>query len=160
MVLGVLVAVLSGCGGDVAGPTGADVPAPEPPTVRGVDSQPPPAWVEGPSGSSWMAYGSYCWEGACVDMVPPSLRDDIPTVEVRQGQEVIFHFGFEPSEVQLSFASDDGNGRVSLPAQRQVSWEVTHGGFLNLFTRTGGRGGDASYDVQLVVEPSASPDMD
>lgn len=151
VVVAILVAVLTGCMRDtllVEG--GAPSPTSEPPTLTGVPSRPPPAWIETDSGSWWMAYGSYCWDRACVDIVSPEARD-IPLVAVREGEEVTFHLGFTPSELQLFFMADDDSS-LSLPAERQVTWKVTRGGILSLLARDGSPGGDAAYEVELTIQ--------
>lgn len=157
----VAAAALAGCAGSPAAPSGGDAPAAEqtstgpasdPPTVSSVGEQPPPAWVETASGSWWMAYGSYCWDRMCVDMLSPASRDDLPRVSVRQGEEVTFHLGFDPSRLTLSSPGANDTPQVPLPAERDVSWAVTRGGVVNLFARAGSPGGDASYSVRLVLE--------
>lgn len=150
-----LATLLSACGDDNTATVGASMPTAAPPTASGVDSQPPPAYVETRSGSLWMGYGSYCWEGVCADMAAPDMRDDIPTAVVAEGDEITFHLGFEPSELQLSFA--DGAGAITLPAERSPSWQVTRSGVLHLFARPQGAPGDAAYVLRLDFEqPSAT----
>lgn len=76
---------------------------------------------------------------------------DVPQVIVREGEEVIFHLGFHPSELRLSFVSDDGPS-LSLPAERHVSWTVTRAGIVDLLARDASPGGDAAYRVELTVQ--------
>lgn len=154
-VVAVAVLVLVGCEGLVTGRIGAGGPASDPPAVKRVSSLPPPAWVETPSSSSWMAYGSYCWQGECVHMVPREMRDDIPTVVASAGQKITFHLGFDPSALQLSFISGDGE-QIVLAAKRDVSWTVTRWGDLDLFADAGSPGGSASYVIRLVASGGSS----
>lgn len=110
---------------------------------------PPPAWLESPSVAEWMAFGSFCWDNGCVDMVPPDQMPDVPGVEVAADDEVTVHLPFDPSEVTLRLAGQDEH--VSLPSGRQVSWTVSGFGFV-VVTAWRGTGGDASYVVELVEE--------
>jgi hypothetical protein len=144
-----LAALLSACGDDAAAPIAANTPASDPPLAAGVDSGPPPAYVETPSGAEWMAYGSYCWGGTCADVVPPEMREDIPTLAVREGDRITFHLDFDPSELTLSF--EDGEA-IPVPTEREVSWPVTRGGVLNLFAREGNPGGDVAYVLRLSLQ--------
>lgn len=161
----VMATLLTGCGEDARAPKGGDpsrpdprsnAPASDPPTVDGAGEQPPSAWVEASPESSWMAYGSYCWGRACVDMVSPQTRDDLPTIEVEQGETVTFHLGFDPAEVTLTLPGSEKK-QMSLPARRDVSWQVSRGGIATLFARPHKQGGDASYSVRVVVADSGGP---
>lgn len=161
VAVAVAIGLLAGCGGDVAGPgqkghagSGRTPQAPvaTPPKLGGPGEPPPPAWVEASSGSRWMAYGSYCWGRACVDMVGPAQRDDLPRVQVQPSEEVTVHLGFDPAALTLSMSPDDHHQQVSVPARRKVTWQVTRDGVVSLFARPEGRGGDASYLVRVVVE--------
>ncbi len=115
---------------------------------------PPPAWMQSSSGGHWMAYGSYCWDGTCADMAPPEMRKDIPALDVTEGQRLTFHLGFDPTELRLSFLSDSSRDETVLPSDRVVRWTVTRGGFLQLTGDAGSPGGDASYVIELVLEPT------
>lgn len=159
----VVVGVLAGCGANATGP-GAEgtpradptprVPAGSPPTLSGAGGPPPPAWIETPAGSEWMAYGTYCW-GACVRMVAPSQRDDVPRVRVQRGDEVAVRLGFDPAELSLSVSADGRREQVPVPARRDVTWRATRGGVVSLSARPDGGGRDASYHVRLEVAPAA-----
>lgn len=144
----------SSTNGDATGTPASTGSAPSspPPTVEGPVEPPPPAWAETESGDTWMAFGSYCWDNGCVDMVPPDQLPDVPQVTVAAGETVIFHLAFNPSEVSLAFF--DGRPQVSLPAEPGISWEVSHTGFVALEARRP-EGGSASYIAKFVVdEPS------
>ena len=63
LVVGLMAASLSTCGGNagfapLAGPPG------KPPSAPGVDRSPPPAWVQTARGARWLGYSSFCWSGA------------------------------------------------------------------------------------------------
>ena len=124
-----------------------------PVTESGVES-PPPAWIQTASGSQWMDYGTYCWDETCALYVAPSERDDLPVVEVRPGEEVTFHLGFDPAGVELSFDPKNPS-RIRLRRQRDVTWRVTRGGDLSLSTRSDPHG-DAMYHVRLVVRGASA----
>src|SRR6266508_6281823 len=79
----------------LAWPGRPPVRPPSPPA----DGAPPPAWVETQTRSNWLAYGSYCWtpsdgHAACVDMIPPQSRPELPTVRVARGSTVRIHLAF------------------------------------------------------------------
>src|SRR6266849_6917428 len=63
---------------------------------------PPPAWIETSAKSAWLAYGSYCWKTACVDMIPPQSRPDLPAFGVKRGGTVRVHLGFTAKSVSVS----------------------------------------------------------
>lgn len=132
----------SGGGGEA---TATGLPS-DPPAAPGVGDGPPPAWVEGPSDVSWLGFGSYCWVNACVDMLPPEERDDLPSLAAEAGDEVTFHLDFEPAGLRVS--ADGGEG-AELPARSTVSWTVTGTGIVTLFAEVGTPGGDVSYHVRL-----------
>lgn len=166
--VGVVIGLLAGCGGDGAGPADGGTPgsgrtphapASDPPTLGGAGEPPPPAWVAASSESVWMAYGSYCWGRACVDMLGPAQRDDLPRLRVQPGEEMTFRLGFDPAALVLSVAADGQHEQVSVPARRDVTWQATRGGVVSLFARADGRGGDASYLVRVVVERSEGSQM-
>ncbi len=118
-------------------------PPPKPPNPQG----PPPAWIETQAKSAWLAYGSYCWKRACVDMIPPQSRPDVPTFGVKRGRTIRVHLGFTAKAVSVGVG-----GRVvraTLDSTRRiVSWTATRGGTLTVFARTAG---DASYVARLRI---------
>jgi hypothetical protein len=118
-------------------------PAPNPPA----EGAPPPAWIETQAKSAWLAWGSYCWKTACVDMIPPQSRPDLPTFEVKRGSVVRVHLGFAAKSVSVSV----GNRAVTpkLDTTKTIaSWSATRGGILTIFLR---KAGDASYVARLRV---------
>lgn len=174
LIAAVVVALLAGCGGDAAEPPDADAksakptaadrvnegtpgsdPAPQPPATAppklGALDEPPPAWMAASSGTSWMAYGTYCW-GSCVLMRGPAEHDDLPRLDVQPGETLAFHLEFDPTELSLSISADGEPQQMSLPARRNVTWEATRGGVVSLAARRGGS--DASYHARVVVDGS------
>jgi hypothetical protein len=118
-------------------------PPPKAPSAGG----PPPAWIETQAKSAWLAYGSYCWKTACVDMIPPQSRPDLPAFGVKRGGRVRVRLGFAAKSVSVSL--DKRAIRVKLDATRRiVSWSATLGGVLTVFARTAG---DASYVARLRI---------
>jgi hypothetical protein len=116
-------------------------PPPKPPNP----GAPPPAWIETQAKSAWLAYGSYCWKTACVNMIPPQTRPDLPTYSVTRGRTVRVHLGFEARSVGVSL--DKRAVKAKLNATRRiVSWTATRGGILTVFVRATG---DASYVARL-----------
>ena len=117
-------------------------PPPTPPNA----GAPPPAWIETQARSAWLAYGSYCWKTACVDMIPPQARPDLPVFRAGRGTMVRVHFGFAARSVNASL--DGKVARVRLDAtKRIVSWRAARGGVLTVFARPAA--GDASYVARL-----------
>jgi hypothetical protein len=97
--------------------------------------------------SAWLAYGSYCWKTACIDMIPPQSRPDLPAFAVKRGGTVRVHLGFTARSVGVSI--DKRAIRVKLDATKRIaSWSATRGGVLTVFARTAG---DASYIARLRV---------
>ena len=118
-------------------------PPPKPPNAGG----PPPAWIETQAKSAWLAYGSYCWKTACVDMIPPQSRPDLPAFGVKGGSTVRVHLGYRATSVTVSL--DRRVVRATLdPTRRVVSWRVVRGGLLTVFARAAG---DVSYVTRLRV---------
>ena len=54
---------------------GLTLPTPQP--IRGFPEQPPAAWLIIAGKAIPATYGSFCIRGACADMVPPQLRNDL-----------------------------------------------------------------------------------
>jgi len=113
----------------------------EPPPDQPESGAPPPAWVETTAGRVWLAYGSYCWTNACVDMVQVTCDDaSTPAVQAETGETVRFHLGFRPTEATLSV---EDSTPEALPRRRTIAWSANRGGLLRLDLRAAG--GDASY---------------
>jgi len=118
-------------------------PPPKPPNA----DAPPPAWIETPARSAWLAHGSYCWKTACVDMIPPQDRPDLPVFGVKRGRTVRVHLGFTAKSVSVSV--DKRSIAMKLDTTRRIaSWNATRGGVLTVFARTAG---DASYVARLQI---------
>ncbi len=113
---------------------------------------PPSATIRTAAGSpTTMANGSSCWGRACIDMVGPEQRDDIPEVTVTRGSTITFALAFDPDEVTLSFPED--NRTIALDSERSPRWEVDQGG-LAVVTAVdhGTGGGDVGYVVRLTLD--------
>ncbi|HEX9415843.1 MAG TPA: hypothetical protein VF895_03960 [Gaiellaceae bacterium] len=77
----------------------------------------------------------------CADFAAPSCADDrIPKIDLRRGELVRFHLGFDPTEVSIAFGKSKPK---QLSSSRRPGSRVIHEGVMLLFTH--GRGGDASY---------------
>jgi hypothetical protein len=108
---------------------------------------PPPAWIETKAKSAWLAYGSYCWKTACVDMIPPNTRPDLPAFAVKRGATVRVHLGFAAKSITVSIGNT--TIRPALDATKRIaSWKDTRGGILTVSARAAG---DASYVARLRV---------
>lgn len=132
----------------------------------GLPPRPPPAFLTASSGETKLAFGSSCWssEGhaACISMVPPHMRNDIPTVVVTRGEVVRFRLGFTPRSLELHVERGSGPGEVfELEPAQSVEWRVPEtfaaprpGVVVVLDARSvldhAAGGGSASYVVRLV----------
>jgi len=121
-------------------------PPPKPPNPGG----PPPAWIETQARSAWLAFGSYCWTaagvGACVDMIPPQSRPNLPVFRVTRGRTVRVHLGFAATSASVNVGTRVVRTRLAAK-RRIVSWSATRGGILTVFARPSA--GDASYVARL-----------
>jgi hypothetical protein len=119
-------------------------PTSPPPKVSGVKAAPPPAWVESGTRSVWAAFGSYCWKTACVDMLPPAGRPDLPVLRAPRGTLVRLRLAFVPRTVTVTI------GKSKVPAvhgkTRVVTWRARPG---IVVVEVKGPGGSASYFVRL-----------
>jgi hypothetical protein len=95
-------------------------PKTPPPTVPGVRSAPPPAWIETRRGDRWLAFSSYCWTNTCIDSRPLEDRVDIPRIVVSRGERVHFHLDFDPTKLSVKV----GTMTYPLAAERVASWRV------------------------------------
>jgi hypothetical protein len=76
-----LILALISCGQDAEQSyNGISLPTPQP--IGGFPEQPPPAWLIIDGKAIPATYGSFCIRGACADMVPPQLRNDLVSVPV------------------------------------------------------------------------------
>jgi hypothetical protein len=122
-------------------------PKADPPQLH--QDGPPPAWIETSSRSAWLAYGSYCWTTLCVDMIPPAMRKDIPTVSVRRDALVRVHLAFRPSKAQVLVIHGDRTNTYKLRAARVLTWRPRRAGVVLIDAR--GREGSAAYLLRLRV---------
>jgi hypothetical protein len=97
-----------------------------------------------------MAFGSYCWsangKAACVDMIPPTARRDIPRLRVGRGATISVHVRFNPTRVEATVA-----GHALRPAVRgaTVTWRARSSGLVILGTKSSG--GGASYLIRVNI---------
>jgi hypothetical protein len=124
-------------------------PADPPPKVGGTfGGGPPPAWIEIGTRSGWLAYGSYCWRTACVDMVPPESRSDLPRIKVRPRQMLRVHLGFTPALARVHMLR--GDRAVAVPStrgRRSISFRARRG--ILMIAASASRG-TPSYLARLV----------
>ena len=142
LVVGLMTVSLSTCGGNAGFPTVTGPPG-KPPSARGVESGPPPAWVQTARGGRWLGYSSFCWADLCADYWGARCgHRDTPTVHLTRGEVIRFHLGFAPSEIAVL------RGPRSLPEPlklvRNPTWRVNAAGATTLFVRAK-KGGGASY---------------
>lgn len=129
-------------------------PASGPPKVGGTISvAPPPAWIEVGARSRWLAYGSYCWGTACVDMLPPESRPDLPRVNVTPGRMLRVHFAFEPSRASVHLLRATRWVRLASIGGRTLSFRARRG---ILIVDASGARGSASYVARLVSSVSTA----
>lgn len=127
-------------------PVEPGAPTEAPPDTNEPDA-PPPAWFESSAGTVWLAYGSYCWAGLCLDRVQASCDDtSTPTAQATQGETVRFHLRFKPTEAVLSV--EDGQPQ-RLPNRRTIPWSADASGLMQLFVRA--KGGDVAYVACLTI---------
>ena len=119
--------------------------------VKGAGTSPPPAWVESAAATKWLAFSSYCWTGAgkaaCVDMIPPQSRTDLPLLKVRAGEQLRIHFAFVPRSVHLAVYRGVSFRHWILPRARTVSWKARGSGVVVIDAKA--KGGTASYLIRL-----------
>ncbi len=121
-------------------------PGTPPPDVKGTTYEPPPAWASAQGGDGWLAYGSFCWQTACVDFIPPSRRTDVPKLRAQAGVTIGIHLRFVPKSVRVRVLE---TGRsYSLVAARDTHWRVRGSGLIVVEAR--GAAGSASYVARIV----------
>lgn len=143
--------------GHAAAATWPGPPRTATPQVAGTKTAPPPAWVETPRHSSWLAYSSYCWSrpagsAACVDFVPPRSRTDLPVVAARAGSPLRFHLQFAISKLTASYPDKSSQ---SLRPSRVASWLPLRSGIVTLSARSAS-GQAATYLLRLTLAPPMS----
>ena len=113
---------------------------------------PPPAWIETQAKSTWLSYGSYCWtsggQAACVDMLPPGSRPDLPLIRVGRGGALRVHLALNRPTVTVTVAGKRAAVRVDR-TRGIVSWSARAGGLVAVQVHASG--GSASYVARLRV---------
>jgi hypothetical protein len=142
---GLAAVMLLGAACAAAKPEAQAKPKTPPPTVPGVRSAPPPAWIETRRGDRWLAFSSYCWTVTCIDSRPLEDRADIPRIVVTRGETVRFHLGFEPTKLSVKV----GSVTYPLKAARVASWRARGTGKFSVVHATKG-GFRAEYAARLV----------
>jgi hypothetical protein len=140
-----LVFAVSATPAALAWPGPPNAPSPTPPQPTGA---PPPAWIETRARAAWLFYDTYCWQTACVDMIPPQTRPGLPLFTVSRGVAIRVHLGFAAKSASVSV--DRRPIRSTLTgARRIVSWRAGRAGILTVSARASV--GDASYVARLRV---------
>jgi uncharacterized protein YceK len=119
-----------------------------------VSTAPPDAYLETPAGRVQLTLGSYCWSstnpdgsgvGACADMAPPGMREDLAEVPVVLGDHITLMLGFRPTKpIDVTI----GGHTWTFPPAETLSWTVQETGILSAFMYT--TQGDVSYAARLV----------
>jgi hypothetical protein len=144
-LIGLVAVMLLGAACAAAKPDATAKPKTPPPTVPGVRSAPPPAWIETRRGDRWLAFSSYCWTNTCIDSRPLETRTDIPRIVVSRGETVRFHFDFQPTKLSVK----QGSVTYPLKAARVAPWRARGTGrFAVVEARKGGL--RAEYAARLV----------
>ena len=124
-------------------------PPDPPPKVSGTPVSPPPAWFTLRSRDRWFAFSSYCWKTACVDMIPPQMRPDVPRARARLGERLTIQLAFRPTSLEIMRIGASGVVRAwRLPAERVTTWKI--GSLDALVVAAKSPSGSASYVVRLV----------
>ena len=146
-----LLAVLAALVGSLLSvvPAATARPPDPPPRVAGTPVSPPPAWFNLRSRDRWFAFSSYCWKTACVDMIPPQMRPEIPRARAALGERLTIHLAFRPTRLQIMRMGTAGVARTwRLPAERVTVWRIRSLGVLVVAAK--GPSGSASYAVRLL----------
>lgn len=125
-------------------------PARDPPKLQ--QEGPPPAWLETNLRSTWLAFGSYCWTTVCADMIPPSMRKDIPTVSVKRGAPVRVHLAFVPLKANIVLLRDKSIRTLRLQPKRVLVWRPQVDGLALVDVHVGR--GSAGYLVRVRLRTS------
>ncbi len=120
-------------------------PKADPPSLQ--QKGPPPAWLETRLRSSWLAWGSYCWTTVCADMIPPSMRKDIPTVSVKRGTSVRVHLAFVPLKANIVLLQGERIRTLRLQPKRVLVWRPQVGGLALVDVHAGP--GSAGYLIRI-----------
>jgi hypothetical protein len=152
-----LALAVAAAGLAAAAPSWPGPPRTSPPKVAGAKIAPPPAWIETPRHSSWLAYSSYCWiraagTAACVDFLPPRSRTDLPLVSAHVGSTLRIHLRFAISKLSITYAD---KSRQGLGPSRIASWLPLRSGLVTVSARSTS-GQEASYLFRLTLTPPTS----
>jgi hypothetical protein len=129
----------------LAWPGSPKTPSPTPPQLT---DAPPPAWIETQANAAWLFYGSYCWQTACIDMIPPQSRPGVPVFTVARGATIRVHLGFAAKHASVRIDRRIVRTRLD-STKRIVSWPAGRAGILIVSARAGA--GGASYVARLQV---------
>lgn len=164
-----MLLVLAGCGGvarepeltagSAREPSSSRDPRPVTAPPRSPDpSAPPPAWVHTERGSRWLAFDSYCWSArghsACVDMIAPNQRRDVPILVVRSGETVRFHLAFSAKSVDVYVGAYGSHSILHRRHTRAVTWRAPSGRggrLVMLAVLAPAAGGSAGYLARIRV---------
>ena len=103
-------------------------PTGPPPKAGGtLGTGPPPAWIEDGRRSRWLLYGSYCWKTACVDMLPPDARPELPRIRVRPGQTLRVHLAFTPARASVQVLRDGKPVTLPSTGRRTLTFRARQG---------------------------------
>ena len=128
----------------------ADWPGrPQSPPPKLHQSGPPPSWIETNQRSTWLAFGSYCWTTMCVDMIPPAMRKDLPTVTITRGAPVRVHLAFIPRSGQAFILRGGRQTTVKLRSNRVLVWRPRIAGVVLVDVK--GEQGSAGYFFRLRI---------
>lgn len=122
-------------------------PSSPPPDVGGTIGAPPPAWIDSGRRSRWLAYGTYCWRTACVDMLPPESRPEPPRIKVRPGQTLWVHLAFTPGRASVQVLQAGTSVTLASTGRRTLTFRARRG---VLIVSAMGFRGSASYIARLV----------
>ena len=109
---------------------------------------PPPAWIASTTESAWLAYGSFCWRGRCVQYLAPALRPQISVFRVRRGAAVSIHFGFTPKTVSVGLIEEGAPPRTLAPA-RVALWRPAASGRFEV--QAASENGTVSYIGSILI---------
>ena len=157
LAVSVLVLGVTAAGSGAVAATWPGPPRTSSPQVAGAKIAPPPAWVETPQHSTWLAYSSYCWShsagtAACVDFLPARSRTDLPVLTAHAGTILRFHLQFTIAKLSLSY---EDRGTETLKQSRIASWLPLRSGIMTLTARSAS-GQEASYLLRLTLTPPTS----
>ena len=110
---------------------------------------PPSAWIETRDRSVWLAFGSYCWTTMCVDMIPPGMRKDLPTITIRRGAPVRVHLAFLPRSAQAYVLRRNQQTPVEIQSKSVLDWRPQLSGVVLIDVKD--KRGSAGYLFRLRI---------